>query len=364
MSELNIKNERIKRKYIKWMREARGFSEATISAIEKAVCLFEDFTQRADFGTFSQKSAVGFKKWLVQNPEKSRQISITTAYHYLRHLKTFLVWLSGQPGYRSKIGADDISYLCLDRKKVMEATTPKRVDCPSLGHVKRLAESIRIANEIDRRDQALISFLLLSGMRDTAVSSLPLGCFDSDTFQVRQEPSQGVKTKFGKSIVTTLFEFDDQLLSFVLNWVEYLAKQKGFSGVCPMFPRSKVGHVDGGLSFVSREVEAVFWKGAGPIRRILRKRSVETDLPYFNPHSFRHSAVQLAMKRCRTAEEMKAVSQNLGHEYVGTTLTSYGKVDEYRVAEVIRKLDFSDSDSFRDRTQQIEKIRKMLDGLE
>jgi hypothetical protein len=41
---------------------------------------------------------------------------------------------------------------------------------------------------------------------------------------------------------------------------------------------------------------------------------------------------------CRTPEELKAWSQNLGHEDVMTTLRSYGEVPSPRQAEIIRNL--------------------------
>jgi hypothetical protein len=41
---------------------------------------------------------------------------------------------------------------------------------------------------------------------------------------------------------------------------------------------------------------------------------------------------------CRTPEELKAWSQNLGHEDMMTTLRSYGEVASSRQAEIIRSL--------------------------
>jgi hypothetical protein len=61
-------------------------------------------------------------------------------------------------------------------------------------------------------------------------------------------------------------------------------------------------------------------------------------LPYFNPHCFRDTLTGLGMRICRTAEEFKAWSQNLGHEHVLTTFTSYGKVAPAKQAELIRGL--------------------------
>ena len=61
-------------------------------------------------------------------------------------------------------------------------------------------------------------------------------------------------------------------------------------------------------------------------------------LPYANPHSFRKTLVQLGERLCHTPEEFKAWSQNLGHEQVLTTFSSYGQVAVDRQAELIRRL--------------------------
>jgi hypothetical protein len=46
----------------------------------------------------------------------------------------------------------------------------------------------------------------------------------------------------------------------------------------------------------------------------------------------------LGEERCRSPEAFKAWSQNLGHEKVMTTFTSYGAVSARRQAEIIRDL--------------------------
>lgn len=61
-------------------------------------------------------------------------------------------------------------------------------------------------------------------------------------------------------------------------------------------------------------------------------------LPYFNPHSFRNTLVQLGQDVCKTPEQFKAWSQNLGHEKVLTTFLSYGEVACHRQGEIIRDL--------------------------
>ena len=46
----------------------------------------------------------------------------------------------------------------------------------------------------------------------------------------------------------------------------------------------------------------------------------------------------LGGQRCKTPEQYKAWSQNLGHDHVLTTFTSYGDVSSYRQAEIIRAM--------------------------
>jgi site-specific recombinase XerD len=339
--QISIKNEKIKRKYLKRLREAEGLTESTILCVEKAICLYEDFTRHEDYALFNLNKAVGLKNWLLKRTHKGKPISISTVHGYLRQLKAFFTWLSDQPGYKRRIRLDSVSYLTLDKKKVREATARRLVDFPSLDYVEKLVDSIQIETEIDRRDQALIAFLLLSGMRDRAVATLPLGCFDREALKVDQDPAKGVQTKFGKSFVSVLFPFSDKLVEYVVGWAEYLERIKLLAPTDPLFPKSKVEQERGGLTFVATEVDRSFWKGTGSIRSILQRRSEKAGLAYLHPHTFRHAAVSLAMKQCQNAEEIKAVSQNFGHEHVGTTMMTYGTLDQFRVVDVIGGIDFS-----------------------
>ncbi len=59
-------------------------------------------------------------------------------------------------------------------------------------------------------------------------------------------------------------------------------------------------------------------------------------LPYAKPHSFRDTLVRLGQRMCRTPEEWKVWSQNLGHENEATTFVGYGQVSAHRHAEIMR----------------------------
>jgi hypothetical protein len=52
----------------------------------------------------------------------------------------------------------------------------------------------------------------------------------------------------------------------------------------------------------------------------------------------------LGEKLCKSPEEFKAWSQNMGHEGVLTTFTSYGEVSHERQARIIRSLATTEED--------------------
>jgi integrase/recombinase XerD len=96
------------------------------------------------------------------------------------------------------------------------------------------------------------------------------------------------------------------------------------------------------------------------MRSILKQRASSAGLEYYRPHSFRHAAVHLALKQARTAEEVGAISQNFGHEHIGTTLLTYGKLDDDRVEQVVRGIDFSSQEAVQSTPDKIDMIYEMM----
>lgn len=359
MIKINNKNECIKRKFFTRLKEAEGCCDSTINCINKAILLYEDFTKQCDFATFSQKKAIDFKDWLAKRQHRKKSISLVTYNTYLRYLRKFFIWLSGEPGYRSKITPDKVAYLKISKKDERIATQSTPRNYPSLEYVLNLTKSIKIITEIDKRDRALISFTLLTGMRDKAIATLPITCLDQKELIIRQNPRDGVETKFSKYISTTIFKFDEILLNYFLDWVKHL-KNIGFGSQDPLFPRSKRNQTHNNLSFDnSTEVEPVFWKGTGRIREIFKTRSKLASLPYFPPHTFRHLAVDLALKSCKTGDQIKAISQNFGHENIATTMYSYANYDDNKLNQIIKSIDFSGNDE-KTKEKQVQEITKIV----
>ena len=326
---------------MKGRQGAGGCWPATVDRVEQAILRYEDCTKYEDFALFNSDKAEAFKTWLGRRKVKGQPLSVVTYHTYLRYLRKFFTWLSWQPGYKSRIRQDMVTYLRASEKEERMAAQSVPRNYPSLDYVLRLTASIQAVTEIDRRDRALIAFTLVSGMRDKAIVTLPLGCFDEEALTVTQNPREGVQTKFSKLIHTTLFPFNKEMLAYVLEWVSHL-KARGFGSQDPLFPRSKLAQGEDRLSFESSsEVEPTYWKGTSGIRAVFKRRADQAGLSYFPPHTFRHLAVDLALKACKTGEQIKAVSQNFGHEHIATSLSSYGNFDPLRLSETVRGLDFS-----------------------
>ena len=99
----NPNNERIKRQYFAYLKEAKRYSETTVDAVAKSLSRFEADTKLRDFKTFHFEQAVAFKNRLAaqESQASGKKLSKATLHATLFHLKRFFIWLAGQPGYRS-----------------------------------------------------------------------------------------------------------------------------------------------------------------------------------------------------------------------------------------------------------------------
>jgi integrase len=129
----------------------------------------------------------------------------------------------------------------------------------------------------------------------------------------------------------------DEIRRIVAEWVGYLREDKLWSNDDPLFPATRIA-LGATRQFEASGLQREHWSSASPIRAIFRDAFQRAGLPYFNPHSFRNTLVRLGEYLCKSPEEFKAWSQNLGHEHVLTTFLSYGEVACQRQEEIIRDL--------------------------
>jgi integrase len=338
MTGYNPINERMKRQYFAYLAEAQGHSDQTIDAVAKAIARFEAYTRHKSFKAFHIEQAQAFKRSLAdQRSQRSHEpLSKATLHATLAALKRFFHWLAGQPGYKSRIRYSDADYFNLSSKeaRIAKASRPARV--PTLEQIRHVIFKMPAATEIERRNRALIAFTILTGARDGATASFKLRHIDIEQGQIDHDARE-VRTKFAKSFITTFFPVGDDIREVVADWVSFLQTEQLWGLDDPLFPATKIA-VGGNLRFEAVGLDHKPWSNAGPIRAIFKEAFTATGLEYFNPHSFRKTLAVLGEKRCKTPEELKAWSQNLGHEDVLTTFRSYGDVSDHRQAEIMRYL--------------------------
>lgn len=363
MSKHNPNNERIKRQYFAYLKEAYGYSEATVDAVAKALDRFEVDTQRKDFKAYHYEQAIAFKRHLQEhcNQETGNPLSKATTYATLGHLKRFFHWLAGQPGYKSRLKFSDADYFGLSNKDVRVATAHREARSPTLEQVKHVIGLMPHSTDLERRDRALIAFTLLSGARDSAIASMHLRHVDLGKQSVFQDARE-VKTKNSKTFTSHFFPVGDEIRQIVVEWITWLRVEKLWGLDDPLFPATQCQQ-DASQQFKATGLSRAGWQSAGPIRRIFREAFTRAGLPYFNPHSLRKTLVRFGQELCRSPEEFKAWSQNLGHEGVLTTFFSYGSVSSERQSEIMRTIAAPKFAPTSER-QVIEKFRQMLDKLE
>ena len=336
MTSYNAANERMKRQYFAYLAEAQGHSEQTIDAVAKAIARFEAYTRYKDFKTFHIEQAKGFKRdFADQRGHRSGEpLSKATLYASLTALKRFFIWLAGQSGYKSRIDYSDAEYFNLSVKDTRIAKAVRTARVPTLEQIRHVIQVMPKTTDIERRNRALIAFTILTGARDGATASLKLRHIDLVEGTLDQDARE-VRTKFAKSFVTIFFPVGDDIREAVVDWVKYLRQDKLWGLDDPLFPMTKVA-VGTDLRFAAAGLDRRHWSSAGPIWAIFKDAFATAGLPYFNPHSFRKTLALLGGDLCQSAEHYKAWSQNLGHDHVLTTFTSYGDVNSYRQSEIIR----------------------------
>jgi integrase len=269
------------------------------------------------------------------SPETGRPLAKATVHSRLSALRAFFVWLAGRPGYRSRIRYSDADYFNVSANDERIAKAVRTRPVPTIDEIRQALDSMPTITQVHRRDRALIAFALLSAARDNAIASLSLKHIDVAARTIFQD-ARHVRTKNAKTFTSTFFPVGADIEAIVIAWVEELTAS-GFAPDDPLFPATKV--VPGAdRLFAAAGLTRTHWSDAGPIRRIFKEAFERAGLPYYHPHSFRHTVARHGEKMDLTPEQWKAYSQNFGHSSPMTTFNSYGAVAPHRQAEILNAL--------------------------
>lgn len=350
-------NERIKWKYFKYERQVNGKSTKSLDKIVRELRRFEQFTQFRDFKEFNEKLAVDFKQHMTNaRNEKGEKYSLSTISSTLRSFQNFLRWLSMQPGYKKHINSEHIEYLNLSERDMNGVRAIVLKKYPSLKQINKVIFSSTPSNVIEKRNQAIIAFLICTGVRAGALVGLKLKHLDFNRRVVFQDPKD-VQTKFGKVIYTKLLPVGEDIQQLVLNWYQYLKSELNFDDNSPLFPRSCVEHI-GNFTVKRNVLSNRHYSTGASINKLVKAEFLRAGEPPFPPHRFRDTISEMGRKLCCNAEELMAWGANLGHKNPITTFSVYGALTPEQQLEVLERLEKA-----QDRKHRPEEIESYIEAI-
>lgn len=340
----NAENERIKHRFFAYLCGPLQLDEQSIDAAAAALDRFEEANDRRDFKSFRPEQADAFQRALLRqrNARTGEALGKGSLVSILRELKRFFFWLADQPGYKRNLRHDWAEHFNPPRKALEVAHARREPRVPTLKQIHDTIASMPSGTPIEKRNRALVAFTILTGSRDNASASLRLRHLDLDA-RVLHLDGRDVRTKFGKTFDIAFFPVGGDAEEIVRQWVAYLVSDLGSGPDGPLFPATRTGFDKIG-SPAAPTLSYECWSTADPIRAVFKEAFAHAGLPYFNPHSFRHTLARLATSRFRTYEELISWSQNLEHAGILTTLVSYGSVPFHRQRDLILTAGDRDAD--------------------
>ena len=337
MRKFNEDNERIKRRYFQFIREADGKDQKTVEKVATAILRFEQDTKFVCFKRFNIEQAVAFKRRLVmaKSIQTGKPLSKSTIDSILRELRGFFRYLAGQQGYKSKISYSDAAYFNNNMKDARVAHTHRETRFPTMEQAQHAFNQIPKVSEIDRRNRALFAFLMLTGARIAAIASLKLKHIDLIEGCVYQD-ARDVDTKRSKTFTTWFLPIGEDYKQAFYDWVNYLRNEKLFGNDDALFPKPEmIVGANGGFEVngLSREN----YQGSTALRDAIKQAFTTAGLPSFAPHSFRKTVVKWGDKAYPDREGFKAFSLNIGHSETVTTMSAYYPISAERQAELIKR---------------------------
>lgn len=327
----NEKNERLKRRFLEYRKFARQLSNKTLDREISALERFDIWNRRKDFARFHIEQAMGFRTYLEQSKTKTgKPMAKSTTRSVLATLREFVLWLSQQDGFRSRIKAADADYFNLSRRDEAEARAAPPRPAPSMNQAKRALALMPSATPQQKRDKAIFALLCLTGVRVAALVSLKIKHVDLQEQSVTQNPRE-VATKFGKVIDTFFAKGFDEAETTLADRMTYCDEVALYGPDDPLFSATAIA-AKSNSGFTANGFTRKHWKTTEPVRKIVRIAYEAAGVPNYGPHAFRHMLARYAAKHCTSVAELVATSQNLGHTDVLTTLRSYGQIsrDEQR----------------------------------
>lgn len=339
-------NDRI---VFEWQIYAGRYDSKTIDAHLASIRDFERVTGGKPFHLIKTKVVDIYRTKLIdlgKLPADAGGKSNSTIRHRASHLSKFFEWLCNQKGYK-RLNKDLPGYFALPRSATAQALSRPAKPFPKMEEAIKLASEMPARTRLDRRNRAIFALAFVSGFRASALSSLRLRHVDIVAKRVVHDAAD-IRAKNGKSYTANWFPRTEPLQKNVVEWIKEL-ELLGFGQNDALFPHCEF--------LVARHwPKGTNRAGIEPMRTSLAVteafKAATSQPPHnYSPHSARHSLAALGDQLCRSSEDKKAWSLNLGHSSEKTTQTHYAKVTDTRKCEIFEA--FNETDHWTDEEKDL-----------
>ena len=186
--------------------------------------------------------------------------------------------------------------------------------------------------DLERRDRAVFALLMLTAVRDGALITLRLKHVDPADRCLWQNAKE-VATKFCKSFRTYFLPGYPEAEQVISDWVRY-QRETLLRGDATRSSQDCDGYWGGRRVSADRAFPRIL-EHPEPVRKSVREAFQQAGIRSFGPHRFRDMHARAVLRSGASIEKVWAVSQNLGHSSMITTLGSYGQLPDDRRRELI-----------------------------
>ena len=315
-----------------WQAYAGRYDPKTMQAHLVSIRDFEKFLEGLAFSKTTPKQAGQYRDHLVNLrslKKESGGISNSTARHRASQLAAFFTWLRGQEGYK-RLSRSLPDYFALPRSVSAQQLPEAQKVYLTLEDANRMVAKMPGKNLVQRRDRAMVAFAYISGLRAGALTSVRFKHLDLNARTVWQD-ARDMKAKNGKSYLAKWFPRTEGFQDMFLDWLTELTKL-GFEPQDAVFPDGKDL-----IARLPKSAPVEPLQSSRPLQAAFLRASTEIGKKC-SPHSARHTLKALGAQLCRTLEDRKAWSMNLGHSDEQITERHYGKMSPERGASIMEAL--------------------------
>ena len=169
-----------------------------------------------------------------QTGPSGRPLSAATITTTLKHLRNFFLWLSREPGFRSKLNANDANYFTPSEQDRRIAGARREGPVPTLDEIEQVLDRMPSDGPVEKRNRARHRLYAADRRTGRGLVVIPVEARQRGRRTVFQDGRE-VKTKRRKTFTSHFFPVGPKPLNIVSDYVAMLTGDLGFGPDDPLF---------------------------------------------------------------------------------------------------------------------------------